>query len=467
MVPVERVGHPPLGRGSRMRDGTRWRGIVPPLVLLAMPVVAAYVIIFRFAINIPFVDDYWNALDFALQYQRLGSLGARLLNCGIAQHDAYKFVFLHAVVTAEMMLSGHVNMVLLSAIGDLMIVGLLAMLCRLSFVDERTLSQRLWLFVPIAWLLFRLNYSEGVAWVSSSLDYFPAMLFSLIALHLLCADDGRRPRSFVAACGFALMGCFSAPNAVLLAPLGLLLLIPRRAWLRAAAWCGVVTAGLLPYLYHYNRHSQAEADSTRTTLKLLFSFFLSFLGSGTPWQPSAMLVGAAILVVIGWAWRAGHYRTHPALLLYALWLIGSAALAAMGRSHSGVAYSLASRYRLFSDQLLIICFVFAVERIRANAWSLRLKRQIYAVTLAASMAIYTRADMLAVKSMGLHRNLLVEGLRYFEAAPETASPLYFKELVMQDLFRRQAVEARKITIEAISQGVYVPPDLGQHVDLAR
>ena len=436
----------PNDRTTR-RDTT----VLALLAAICAPVVAAYGMMLHYAVNVPIIDDYPNVLGFGLAWERLPTTWAKVIYCVTAQHDEYKFVLMHAIVASELALTHHANMIVLSLCGDLMLLGLLALLWQSWFADEADLIRRLLLFLPISLLFFRMNYAEGVDWVSSSLDYVPAMLFSFWSLHLLCKDACKR---FGVAAILALLAYLAAPNAVVLVPLGLLVLLPRRAYGRAAVWCAVFGLGIAPYLYRYSGHGSAE----KTTAKPLLLFFLSFLGCGSPLGSAQIAVGIGILLVFGWAWRVGFYRTNPAAMLAAAWLIGSAALVAMGRSHSGLAYSQASRYKIFGDQLLIFGYGVGAERARRMGWmSQRGRRSVYGGVLAAALVTCLRSDQKGARELATRRATLREGLRQFEASPGAASPMYFPQAGIQQAFTRQEAEARVLTIEAIQKGMYVPP----------
>jgi hypothetical protein len=422
---------------------------------ILLPILAAYAILLRYMVDMPFIDDYPVMLGFSVKYVSLPSWGARLHFILADQWVEYKLVLVHLLSALELAATHRIDFAFQFWIGNLALIPLLYLLWRMYFArDAAPLNQRLLLFLPIAFLLFSLNYAEALDWSAAALAYIGtiALCFASI-LFISQPDAGRVGRHTAAACLCVLAACLNSASGFFLLPFGLYFLWRRRAFGWAAAWCAMFALGIAPYFVHYAK----DLRTGNGPLYLIPLYFFSFLGAGTPIIKLAIPAGAAILAIMAWAVRAGYHRTHPAAMLGAAWIVIAAAAAAVGRGRTGLAFSLASRYKIFSDLLLIFCYAFLADRVLHADLSHRARRRLYAVALLGSILFCIRFDVQGAGILKARRALLLAGAEHFRQAPGRNSPMWFNSEDHDTFFAGQEADARQWMIEAERLQLYTLP----------
>ncbi len=149
------------------RDGveegeSRWsRERTALFAVMLAPIAAAYAIMARYAVDMPFIDDYPTILGFCLKYERLQGAGARLHYILADQWVEYKLVCIHMISAVELALTHRVSFSLLFWVGNLALLPLLYLVWRCYLVSETDLRRRMVLFLPMVFLLFSMNYGEA------------------------------------------------------------------------------------------------------------------------------------------------------------------------------------------------------------------------------------------------------------------------------------------------------------------
>ncbi len=433
-----------------------WRqGCAALLGVMLLPIVMGYGIMARYAVNMPYIDDYPTILGFCVKYEGMHGTGARWHYILADQWVEYKLVCIHLISAAELALTHHVSFSLLFWVGNLSLLPLLYLVWRAYFMGEADVRRRLALFLPMVFLLFSMNYGEALDWTATSLGYIGTLTLALGSIQLLVPGEGRGERwRRAGACLCALVACLIAANAFLLAPIGLFLLLPRRAYGWAVAWCGAFGVALLPYFISFVRDVRFGHGSAL----LIPVFFFSFLGSALQYVRLAAPMGVVIAIIFVTAVRTGFWRTHPAATLGMGWLIVSAGLAAVGRGRTGLAFSVVSRYRIYSDLLLIFCYGYLAEwGVRASV-TVAGKRRLYAGALAAAVVLSVHGEYQAANILKGRRGLLLAGAAYYQAAPRDHSPMHFANEATDASFAEQERDARAWVEAAERMGLYRLPD---------
>src|ERR1700721_217584 len=236
------------------QDTTAWPGITfLALLAVLLPALAGYAILYRQALPVPYQDDYAVILSFATGYDQLPSWKAKVFEIATAQTNEYKLSFTHFIVASDLELTHHLDFGFLTGLGNLFLLPIGYLLWLTYQEDEKGLGQRLLAFLPISLLFFSLTYWENLNWATTDLQNVPVVFFSLLAIFFLFPGRSFAPtraRLLLACLAAALAACTSA-NGFLLGPVGLLILLPRRAYGAAVAWCASFAAPLAAYLYHY------------------------------------------------------------------------------------------------------------------------------------------------------------------------------------------------------------------------
>ncbi len=438
--------------------GTLKAGGWAALALMSVPVTAFYALLFRYMRNVPIMDDYHAVIEFALVMRQLPSVGSKLLWIMVAQHNDYKFILLHLFVAAQWAATGHVNFTSLILFGNFLQLGIVWLYWKHFCVDEVDLNRRLFLFLPVVFLLMQLNGVENLDWAITDMEKIPAVFFSFASLHYLL-KDGRR--GFSLACVTALLAYFSAANGFMVAPIGLVLLAPRRQWARAAVWSGILLAAAGIYAYRYQVFG-VTLQGSRAPLIYKPVFYLSLLGSGIenmsrfPVKGGAIVLGAVLLGLFAHAAWKKYYLTNPFAFYSTLWCLLTCVLITQGRSLMGIILSLTGRYKLFSDLMMVFGYGYAVHCLDTAKVSVRRKHMLYAATLAVVVLFAASSDYFGKKFLANRQRRVAEGVNEFEADPVRNPPMI--GLTDQPIPQAEPQHDRVVLNEAIATGVYrLPP----------
>jgi hypothetical protein len=119
--------------------------------LCALPLLLVFGILWKEATALPLADDYQALLVFGLDQQHL-SAGEKLLHVVTAQYNEYKLVLEHAVEAEDLVLTGHLNILFMVWLGNLLLIPL-GFIYWLQFRPDDPLDRRLLWFLPLCWFL--------------------------------------------------------------------------------------------------------------------------------------------------------------------------------------------------------------------------------------------------------------------------------------------------------------------------
>ena len=333
-------------------------------VISLAPILAFYGLLTRETVNLPFMDDYGGILGFVGRWSQLPTLHEKILDPFASQHNEYKLMFANALYVLEYLTTGHVNFAFLSVVGNLLILPLYFVIFGMWTRNGAT-KEQLFLFIPVSWLLFQLQYYSLLNWPMSSLQHIAVLLFSLLTIYLLSRDERQ---TFYIALGSLVLAIGSSGNGFFVIPVACLMLVQFRRLARVGYLLCTSAAMLVFYLYRYNfSSSQAHADhsvvSSLHHISLIYS--LSFLGASVArygsYVPAAIL-GGALCLVFASAIVDRFYARNPAIF-YSMCFILITAVAVSGlRSDLGIAQSLVSRYRIYSNLMLIFVYLYGIGK---------------------------------------------------------------------------------------------------------
>jgi hypothetical protein len=382
------------------------------IIILSIPAVIAFAVLYHQAFSVPYEDDYHAILEFAIRYQQSATWASKILEIVAHQHTEYKLVWDHLIIALELGLTGHLNLEFLITLGNLSLIPIAWLLWSIHRSEDGQ-GERLPLrFLPVSLLFFSLAYWETLDWAIAGIQNLPVVLFALLSIKLLVSaeSDTRTNWRFWTSCLSAVFSTFSLANGFLLAPIGLVILLRRKAYAASAVWCTCFLLALVPYVYRYvPLHREPPTNLARGL------FFFAFLGGAFPNPLVAAPMGIALAVVFGLAIRSRYYRTHPASFFFTLWIFVCAALVAWVRG------SIASRYSIYSVLLLIFAYKFLsnylLTRLRLTFWQVFVPFLIFAVGFCIS------ADFTGFRRLGERRRMVLTGMNRYLANPGTNSPM--------------------------------------------
>jgi hypothetical protein len=182
-------------------------------------------------------------------------------------------------------------------------------------------------------------------------------------------------------------------------------------------------------------------------------FFLAFLGCGAvPYRWPAAALGLGILGILWLAVRSRFDRVNPVAFYFTVWIVATALLVAWVRGASG--FAIGSRYSIYSILLLIFCYSFLAQYL-PNRWATFNKRRFYAACLVLSAGICFFADVHAYKKLAARRQMILAGIEFYRANPESNSPMNDPNL--ENSFETERVFERDTLTEAIQRHLYTLP----------
>ena len=420
--------------------------------VVLLPGIVAFGILYRQALPLPYQDDYGTILAFAADYNQLPSLRTKALYIATAQSNEYKLGFEHSIVAAEIEVARHLNFAFLTALGDLFLIPLAYLLWRTYEEDESDLNRSLLAFLPISFLFFSLTYWENLNWTTTGLTNIPVIFFSLLAIYLLLPRKMNEPTRarLLLACLAAALAAFTSANGFLLGPVGLLVLLARRAYARALVWCASFLLPLAAYLYHYTRLVHPADLGSYFTRPL---FFLAFLGCGAiPFRWPAAVLGIVILRVLWLAFRARFDRTNPVAVYFTVWIVATGLLVAWVRG--AVSFAVGGRYSIYSILVLIFCYSFLAQYL-PDHWPKFNRRRFYIASLMLTVCICALADIHAYRKLDARRQMVLSGIELYRANPAVNSPLIDQNLLKA--YPDEAAYERDSLTNAIQKHVYTLP----------
>ena len=424
------------------------------LLLLAavLPAIVAYAILYRQAFAAPYQDDYKAILGFAVEYAHLPTFKAKVLHIATDQFNEYKLSFEHSIVASEVELTRHLNFAFLIALGNLFLLPILYLVWLIFQQDEPNLNRRLLAFLPISFVFFSLTYWDNLDWAMTGLQNTPVILFSLLAIYLLAPRKVVEPghARFLLACLAAALAASTSANGFLLAPVGLLVLLPHRAYARSVVWCASFVLPLVAYLYHYTRPVQLPMFRLYYITRPLF--FLAFFGCVIPSRWYAAELGFALLSIVLLAWRAGFHRRNPAAFYSAVWIVATGAL--VGWVRGSVAFTTASRYSIYSILMLIFCYSFLAEYL-PSGWPGFNRKVFYIISLLLAVGMCVSVDRNAYQLLGARRRMVVSGIEWYRANPQANSPMV--DPLVDRLFPQEKAREHDMLNEAIQEHIYTLP----------
>ncbi len=340
--------------------------LVIPGLLVVTPAVVFYGLLFKLLLDLPIVDDYWAVLGFANRMAVTHGTAARFQFFLASQQNEYKLFFVHALVLVQTTLLGHVNFAQLSVLGDSAALIIAVLLWSMFLPGQKDLSRRLAYFVPVSWILFELQYFETLNWAMASLQNLWVIVFSLGTIRYL--GQGTR-KTYGAALTLYILAIAASGNGFLLLPVGLLMLLVSRQYVRAAGWITVTSVCVAAYAYHWDFHSTAtQRPVIVSLLHTRPDFVIAFVGNAGAIAGTSVLsewlsifLGLSLLVYFAWLLWRGYFRRNPPVGYCVLFLLLTAAGVGGIRSEFGLMQSLASRYIIYGLLLVIFAWMAVVE----------------------------------------------------------------------------------------------------------
>jgi hypothetical protein len=434
-------------------------GLFEALALVFFPAIIFYSILSMTALNIPNEDDYDTLLAFANQLHQTSSFPAKVSLFFASQHNEYKLFFEHGIVWIQLLLLGRINLLSLEVIGNTFVALLAAFVWIIFLPQQKNLSHRLALFLPVPWILFQLQYFQTLNWAMAGLQNLSVLFFSFVCLYLLFR---RTPLSSGISLVSYTLAIASSGNGFVLLPIVFLVLIVERRYKFLLGWLATTTICVVAYAYHYNPvQSGVQANRGILTSLLHFNpiYAISFIGSasGIPFPKASFALGFTLSAFFAWMVFRGYIRKNPLVSCCVLFLLLTAIGVAGIRSDLGVTQSLSSRYTIYSALLSIFAWLIIVEEFLQFSRKSLLNNGFYLGITATAILFCLSMDAIGFVIVRQRNHELIQGITAYEhprSANDIGGPLSAKAEAALPGFNQHA---RSILQQSIRLGIYRPP----------
>ena len=446
-----------------VRQGLRPKTLGAAFVVV-LPAVIFYSILFRQVVNLPFLDDYDAVLGFLNNMAELRGVSEKFLFFLTARHNEYKLFFADGLVWLQAALLGRVNFKILCAMGNGFVLLLAILLWKMFLPGYKDLTAKLILFLPATLLIFQLQYVETLNWADPSLQYLPALVFSLGAIYFLM---GMTRPAFCSAVVGLVMAVASSGNGLLIVPIGAVILAQRGQYKRMAGWLVVSAGCVAAYAYRYDFMSSQSPSHHSLFATLVHArplYLLTLIGNATapPFFGRVLLVSELYCPVLALALCAfyiamvqrGYFRRN-AMVGYCVLFLLLTELGITGlRSELGILESLSSRYGMYSLLILIFAWFAIVEEYLLPANGTVRKRAVAGV-IAVAILFSAGMDVLGWRYLADRDSALIQGMTAFEhSSAGPVLPMAGQSTSMDEFDQR----ARAVLQESMRLGIYRPPE---------
>lgn len=344
------MSHPVLsrfGRGSPLHAAfERLSPVVSNVLLIALALVPLGFVAWQAAVlmrNIPMWDEFETVLQFLVHYHAADSW-AGLWQPFFAMSNEHCMVTSRVIVVLLYELTGQVNFIHLAIIGDLFIVGVVAIFA----FQQPTWRERLVALALASLLLFNLQHHENLFSSYASIDHFLVVLLTTATL-VLVLHGGLGALGLAGL--FAAMAVFTLAQGLAVLVSAALLLAVQSRWRQLGGW--LLFSGALAAAFGWKLSGTSMALASASTfegVKKTANYALTLLG-GVPaigHADLAWLLGCVLLATMAWLCWKRRWRQEPFLMALAVTALLSAALIAYGRARATDVSPLSSRYMVQS-----------------------------------------------------------------------------------------------------------------------
>src|SRR6185312_7964534 len=178
-------------------------------VMMVIPAVMFYFGVLKNAVRIPILDDYDIILGNINWISKHHALSAKLLLLLTSEHNGYKLMFANGVVLLEYSLLGKIRFLPLVFLGDALPIVIFLIVIGMARLDSEGSAQKWFLLVPVAWIVFQLQYASALDFASSSLQHLAVIAFALLSILLISRNSAK---AFAFSCIALLFSIAASPN---------------------------------------------------------------------------------------------------------------------------------------------------------------------------------------------------------------------------------------------------------------
>lgn len=439
------------------------------LILIAgFPALFFYYLLWKTTFNLPVNDDY-SLLDFINIFSELNGWLPKLNFIINFQHNEYKLIFVNALFAIQYELLGHIDWALLCMIGNAFVVVIYILVLKAFRTPASTSLVKLFLLLPIGLLLFQLQYASTLNFSMAGIQNISVLAFALAAIYMLAKNS---KIDFIGACISMLFAICASGSGFLVIPVGTLLMIERKKWAHIFIWIILGVGIALVYFTNYRiNHSIGNSDGnllikilSQINLVYIFSFIGSSVAKYQNYFPS-VIFGIFLLFIWVLAIKNKYSAKNPSIFYFLIFIILTAISVSTLRSGLGVEQSLASRYRIYSNLILILTYIFLIETYFEKIINKKIQYGILSVSILFSTFFFMLSNaagyrflqgrQLAVthEMMIWESEVLHENIEFNDPNDSQFDPAVARQLEL-GIYK----PVTSVLLESIRLGVYKPPE---------
>ena len=262
-------------------------------VLLVVPIICFSILLFTYAVNVPWMDDIDAFLSFMVGYIDAPTLGDKL-DWLLRPNNEHRILMAKLITLAMYKLTGTVNFRWLVFAAFVFLLGIIYVFYRLF----RSIKLPLLAFVPIVFLVLQPQYYLTSIWAITGLQHLVTLSLTLAAIY--CLASGSRNR-FVGAIFIQIVASLSMSNGLFGWVAGAVMLALQRQWIRLTIWL-ILGVATIVFYFHDFPNGQGNESSVSFFLHypyLVFFGFFTFIGGLFDFLPNATILVRSVLPTFG------------------------------------------------------------------------------------------------------------------------------------------------------------------------
>ncbi len=318
----------------------------------------------RYAINIPKWDDH-PLKGFVIDYDNASKISDKIALI-VRQHNEHRIGLTRLATLIDFKIFGEVNYKHLMLFGNLALVLIWLLLTRFF---RQTIAS-FWYALPVVMFWFSLAFWENTFWGMASVQNMWVVALTLWSCWIIAQND----RHWAWGIAVAAAAFYTSGNGVLALPIGFMILVLQKNWLRVGLFMLSSAVILASYFYHFQ--TPPANINTVFDFKIFIKGYLLLCGSlaeGLPFsQPQQSLLWVGFLTLfVSFCLLLYIFRSYVTkqlqlsaydsfflgVTLFALLTIG---IVSYSRASVGLHFLLTSRYKLYSALLFSLNFAYLI-----------------------------------------------------------------------------------------------------------
>ena len=318
--------------------------------ILSIPFLTYILAVFRYAINVPYEDDFDAALDFLNQFTDANTLATRIKLVGM-QHNEHRIVLDRLAFLGSYYLEGEVNFRTATIFGN---IGWLLTVAALTTIARKRFSLSVARLLPIPYILLSFIHYENMYFAMAAIQNYWSIFFSVMFLYWMSSE-----RPFALWAILFPITLFTSGGGLCLYVLANFFLFTQKNWKRFWSFFCLSSLCVAAYFLRYHRpipnahETQLDPiDRLRNLFAFLGNIFLPSFGTVAiiPCVILGLLLASLSIAII----RNGSSDNFLRLAL--AFVILTATTVALTRNF-GDSQGQASRYSVYPLLTLVVIYI--------------------------------------------------------------------------------------------------------------